>query len=203
MVGATAQAGVPTLSAVNTVGSLIARCGPLLVSFAGGGAFAASAAVMLLAAPPTRLAFAAGMGLCGLAWNLLFSSGTILLTTLYRPEDAIRIQGANDVVIFGVAGLGSCASGPLYERGGWPLVVGASAAGVALELVVLVGLYGLARPGRARPGRATAAKTAAAHLYVAINADATPETVPIAADAAAARADYGSDLRRESAGRGP
>ena len=91
------------------------------------------------------LNFVAGMALCGLAWNLLFSSGTILLTTLYRPEDAIRIQGANDVVIFGVAGLGSCASGPLYERGGWPLVVGASAAGVALELVVLVGLHGLAR----------------------------------------------------------
>ena len=48
------------------VGSLIERCGPLLVSFLGGGAFAASACVMLLGAP-TLLAFA--------PWIRIASSG--------------------------------------------------------------------------------------------------------------------------------
>ena len=117
------------------VGSLIDAVGPLFVSFGGGVLYMASAGVMLSGSgddeddgaaagsssssgPPALSRFWIGMFLCGLAWNLLFSSGTIILTRLYRPEDAIRVQGANDILIFGIAGLGSCVSGVLYEQVG-------------------------------------------------------------------------------------
>ena len=174
------------------VGSLIERCGPLHVSFLGGGAFAASACVMLLGAP-TLLAFAAGMGLCGLAWNLLFSSGTILLTTLYRPEDAIRIQGANDVVIFGVAGLGSCASGPLYERGGWPLVVGRAAARV--EPSCSSGCTASSPAARSPAARAAEPRPPIS------TSPSTPTPRPNGPIApAAARADYGRCAARRGSG---
>ena len=56
-----------------------------------------------------------GMGLCGVAWNLCFSSGTVMLSTCYRPEDAARVQGANDFVIFAIAGAGSFGSGFLFR----------------------------------------------------------------------------------------
>ena len=41
-----------------------------------------------------------------------------MLTRCYSPDDATRVQGVNDVVIFSVAGAGSFFSGYVYERAG-------------------------------------------------------------------------------------
>ena len=46
-----------------------------------------------------------------------------MLTRCYSPDDATRVQGVNDVVIFTVAGAGSFFSGYVYERAGWRVLV--------------------------------------------------------------------------------
>ena len=74
------------------------------VSVAGGVIFAGAMVIMLWG--EVLWNFTAGMMLVGLAWNFLFSSATVLLTSCYEPCDAIRVQGINDVFIFGLAGCG-------------------------------------------------------------------------------------------------
>ena len=95
-----------------------------------------------------------GMGLCGVAWNLCFSSGTVMLSTCYRPEDAARVQGANDFVIFAIAGAGSFGSGFLFRAAGeqwqtgWRFLVW-SVVGLMATLVALLLLFSIL--GRPRP----------------------------------------------------
>ena len=64
------------------------------------------------------------MALCGLGWNLCFSSGTVMLASCYPPEAAARVQGANDFIIFAIAGMGSFGSGYIYELSGGNVVQG-------------------------------------------------------------------------------
>mmetsp|Transcript_39794 Transcript_39794/g.124323 ORF Transcript_39794/g.124323 Transcript_39794/m.124323 type:complete len:470 (-) Transcript_39794:1175-2584(-) len=118
--------------------SLFTSPGPYVVSTLGGGIFIISTLVLLLG--ENLWNFWAGMMLCGVAWNFLFSAGTVLLTSLYETGDAIRVQGINDVLIFGVAGCGSFSSGFLYSWEGWRMVVGVAGVGVALNLAMLAWL---------------------------------------------------------------
>ena len=55
--------------------------------------------------------FILGMVFNGIAWNICFTSGTVLLTACYEKKDALRVQGINDLVIFGVAGAEVCRGG--------------------------------------------------------------------------------------------
>ena len=91
----------------------------------------------------------------GKTWNLCFSSGTVLLTSCYEPRDAVRVQGVNDLVIFGVAGVGSFASGYVFSWLGWRALV-----------LVVTGVMGLAAlfvaASLALRGPQTAAAAAAA-----------------------------------------
>mmetsp|Transcript_39795 Transcript_39795/g.124332 ORF Transcript_39795/g.124332 Transcript_39795/m.124332 type:complete len:439 (-) Transcript_39795:1175-2491(-) len=119
-------------------GKLMQEAGPYVVSTLGGGIFIISTLVLLLG--ENLWNFWAGMMLCGVAWNFLFSAGTVLLTSLYETGDAIRVQGINDVLIFGVAGCGSFSSGFLYSWEGWRMVVGVAGVGVALNLAMLAWL---------------------------------------------------------------
>jgi len=60
-----------------------------------------------------------GLLLLGFAWNLLFVAGTSLLTQCYRPEEATRVQGFNDLLVFGGQALGAMASGAVVLILGW------------------------------------------------------------------------------------
>ena len=106
-------------------GKVIAKAGPPLTSLGGIFTFGGAAAVLLAAHPEgvggAAASFApwcAGMALCGLAWNLCFSSATVMLGSCYEPADAARVQGANDFVIFALAGAGSFCSGYIYKGAG-------------------------------------------------------------------------------------
>ena len=104
-------------------GKVIAKLGPPTTSIIGIGIFGGAAAVNLLAPSYTGNAISmalwvVGMALCGLGWNLCFSSGTVMLASCYPPEAAARVQGANDFIIFAIAGIGSFGSGYIYDLSG-------------------------------------------------------------------------------------
>ena len=77
------------------------------------------------------------MILCGVAWNLCFTSGTVLLTSCYEPVDSVRVQGVNDVILFGVAAVGSLASGYVYSGMGWQHLVFVVSGLMALASIAL------------------------------------------------------------------
>ena len=61
----------------------------------------------------------AGLVLLGLAWNLLFVAGTALLGQFHRPEEASRVQGVNDFLVFGAQACAALASGAVVLLFGW------------------------------------------------------------------------------------
>jgi MFS family permease len=60
-----------------------------------------------------------GLTLLGVGWNLLFVSGTILLTTTYRPAERFRAQAVNEFSVFGSQALASLLAGPAIHLLGW------------------------------------------------------------------------------------
>lgn len=57
--------------------------------------------------------------LLGGGWNLLFVSGTTLLTRCYRPEERFRAQGFNDFLTFGCQATVSLLAGVAVAAVGW------------------------------------------------------------------------------------
>ena len=55
----------------------------------------------------------------GVGWNLLFVSGTALVTTTYRPEERFRAQAVNEFAVFGTQALASLLAGPAIYALGW------------------------------------------------------------------------------------
>jgi MFS family permease len=55
----------------------------------------------------------------GVGWNFLYTGGTTLLTTAYRPEEKNRAQGLMDLCVFSTMALSSFASGALITTRGW------------------------------------------------------------------------------------
>jgi predicted MFS family arabinose efflux permease len=55
----------------------------------------------------------------GVGWNLLFVSGTTLLTQQYRASERFKVQAANDVTVFGASALGSLLAGRIVFLMGW------------------------------------------------------------------------------------
>lgn len=60
-----------------------------------------------------------GLVLLGVGWNLLFVSGTTLLTTAYRPQERFRAQAVNEFAVFGTQATASLAAGPAMHALGW------------------------------------------------------------------------------------
>ena len=63
------------------------------------------------------------------------------LTACYEKKDALRVQGINDLVIFGVAGAGSLASGYAYTAIGWDGLVYVVCGLMGLAGIFLAGSY--------------------------------------------------------------
>ena len=118
-------------------GHVIDKLGPLVVSGAGVVLFAAAAVTMVTGQALWN--FMVGMIFCGVSWNFLFSSATVMLTDCYNPADATKVQAVNDFVIFFVSAVMSCAMGVIFEKLGWTVVVYiASAVILALAAVLPV-----------------------------------------------------------------
>ena len=66
--------------------------------------------------------FVVSLVLLGVGWNFGFIASTAMLSTAYRPEEAARVQGLNEQVVFGSMAVASIASGVLLEVVGWHML---------------------------------------------------------------------------------
>lgn len=60
-----------------------------------------------------------GLVLLGFGWNLMFVAGTALLPQCYQPDEAARVQGINDMLVFAAQAFGALASGVVLLLFGW------------------------------------------------------------------------------------
>jgi predicted MFS family arabinose efflux permease len=73
--------------------------------------------------------------LLGVGWNFGFIAATAMLAGAYRPEEAAKVQAANEQVVFGVMAVASIASGLLLQLIGWEAIPVATGAILALAWV--------------------------------------------------------------------
>ena len=101
-------------------GHLIKRFGTLPI-MAAGLALNVLCVMIALSGVDFRQ-FVAALFLLGLGWNFLFTGGTTLALTAYRPEEKDRAQGALNFCVFAVLAVSSLSSGVLVTTQGWTLL---------------------------------------------------------------------------------
>ena len=101
-------------------GWLIARFGISAMMCCGVVAFGVSAASGLMGHAVHHYWWS--LVALGLGWNLLFVSGTTLLTQTYRPRERFRAQAINEFVMFGIMAAASLAAGALLYFASWEAV---------------------------------------------------------------------------------
>ena len=70
--------------------------------------------------------------LLGLGWNFGFIGGTSLLQASHAPEERGRVQGMNDLIVFGSVTIASLASGGLMNCSGGSVTAGWTAVNLAM-----------------------------------------------------------------------
>lgn len=101
-------------------GKLIARFGKEKVTAAGLCLTALAAIVGLHGLSVAH--FWIALILLGLGWNFGFIGATALVTDCYRPEERVKVQAANDFLVFGSVAIASFSAGGLLNAGGWESV---------------------------------------------------------------------------------
>lgn len=98
-------------------GHLIKRFGNRQVMGAG---LALNVACVLVALSGVELHhFEIALFFLGVGWNFLFTAGTALSLSTYRPEERDKAQGALNFCVFAVMAVSSFASGVLVTSQGW------------------------------------------------------------------------------------
>jgi cyanate permease len=119
-------------------GHLIVRFGATRIVGAGLVILAAAGAVALTGVALEQ--FFLALILLGLGWNFGFIGATTLLASAYAPEEKGRIQGINDLFVFGGVTVASVASGTLMNCSGTSVIAGWNAVNIAmLPFLVLAG----------------------------------------------------------------
>jgi MFS family permease len=121
-------------------GALIRRFGKEVIAAIGLTLLIVSALVGL--AGVELLHFWGMLIVLGLGWNFSFIGGTALLTDTYRPSERGRVEGFNDLVVFGTVALASLLSGQVLTTSGWAGIntVVLPVAGLALAMLVALAL---------------------------------------------------------------
>jgi len=119
-------------------GHIIARFGIQRVMAVGLIILAAAGAVAM--AGVDLFNFFAALMLLGFGWNFAFIGATTMLTTLITPAERGRMQGMNDLIVFGGVTLASFSSGGLMNCSGSSVQAGWQAVNMAmLPFLVLAG----------------------------------------------------------------
>ena len=119
-------------------GHLIARFGPQKI-MAAGLAILAGAGSVALAGTDIENFFGA-LVLLGVGWNFGFIGATTMLASAHAPEERGRVQGLNDMIVFGCVTLASLSSGGLMNCSGGSPQEGWTAVNLAMApLLVLAG----------------------------------------------------------------
>ncbi|OIQ67556.1 multidrug resistance protein MdtL [mine drainage metagenome] len=103
-----------------------------LVILAGAGVVAMSGVDLMN--------FFAALMLLGVGWNFGFIGATSMLAGAHRPEERGRMQGMNDLIVFGGVTVASLASGGLIDCSGGTAIQGWQAVNMAMvPFLVLAG----------------------------------------------------------------
>jgi len=130
-------------------GHIIARLGAEKVVAIGLAILAASGAVALSGVALEQ--FFLALILLGMGWNFGFIGATTMLAKLYTPEERGRMQGLNDLIVFGGVTMASLSSGGLMNcsggsvQSGWELVNLAMVPFLILAGAALIWLMGRGR----------------------------------------------------------
>lgn len=117
-------------------GHLIARFGSPRIMLLGMVILAGAAMVALSGVELEK--FYLALILLGVGWNFGYIGATAMLTRHHKPEEAARIQGMNDAVVFGGVFLASLSSGGLMNCLGGNVQTGWNAVNMAMiPLLVL------------------------------------------------------------------
>ena len=133
-------------------GRLITRFGLRRVIVAGAVLTAGCAAVAVTCRSFAH--FSVALILLGIGWNFMFVGATQLLATAHAPEERVRAQAANDVLVFGTVACTAFASGAVHDRAGWEALNLATVPALVLALAVLGWQAWRARVARPAPGGA-------------------------------------------------
>ena len=60
--------------------------------------------------------------LLGVGWNFSFVGATAMLTDTYRPAERGRVEGTNDLIVFGTVAVASLLSGQILSAAGWDTI---------------------------------------------------------------------------------
>ena len=111
-------------------GHLIARFGVERIIGAGIAILAGAGAVALAGTDLSN--FFIALILLGLGWNFGFIGATTLLASSHSTAERGRVQGMNDMIIFGCVTIASLASGGLMNCSGGDAVEGWTAVNIAM-----------------------------------------------------------------------
>ncbi len=111
-------------------GHLIARFGTRKIIATGLIILAAAGLVALQGVELEN--FFVALVLLGIGWNFGFIGATTMLAASYKPEEQGRVQGLNDMIVFGCVTVASLASGGLMNCSGGSPQEGWSAVNMAM-----------------------------------------------------------------------
>ena len=117
-------------------GWLIGRWGTGRVIVAGLVAYAATVAWALSGG--AMLNYWIALVLLGVGWNFLFVAGTTLLPSTYEPAERFKVQGLNELLVFGFQATAALSAGAVLHWLGWQnLLLGCIPLIAALLLTLL------------------------------------------------------------------
>jgi MFS family permease len=119
-------------------GHLIKRFGALPIM--GVGVVLNLVCVAVALSGVDLMQFLVALFVLGVGWNFLYTGGSTLLTTTYRPEEKNKAQGAMDTCVFATMAVSSFSSGALITTQGWTLLNLGSLVPIALVGVALLWL---------------------------------------------------------------
>lgn len=121
-------------------GRIIGRFGTIPVIIAGAVLNAACVAVAI--AGESFGHFSIALIFLGIGWNFMFTGATTLLAASHAPEERIRAQMLNDLIVFGTVACTAFGSGLVHAQAGWVVLNLAllPAMGVVVVLLLRRGL---------------------------------------------------------------
>ncbi|WP_436101770.1 MFS transporter [Pararhizobium sp. LjRoot238] len=79
--------------------------------------------------------------LLGAGWNFGFIGSTAIVTSSYRPQEADKVQGFHDIILFTAVALASFGSGKVLTAYGWDMLSAAVWPVAAFCLLLLISLF--------------------------------------------------------------
>ncbi len=101
-------------------GHLINRFGAVSIIISGIALIAACVVINLMG--NGLWLFWSALLLLGIGWNFLFTGGTSLLTESYQPQEAAKVQGVNDLIVFSSSAVFALSAGVLHHQLGWVVI---------------------------------------------------------------------------------